>query len=142
MSAAPLSDVAVRRLTARRDARGELVVAEVPKDVPFSIMRMFYVRDVPAGTVRGRHGHYRCRQMLVCQSGRIAVDVSDGKEECHFVLEPGEFLVLEPGLMGTETYLDGGSILLVLCDQPYDPEDYIHTIEALAEFRAEAEVPN
>jgi len=136
VSRAELSDVAVKRLTARRDARGELVVAELSKDVPFAIARLFYVRDVPAGTVRGRHGHYRCRQMLVCQSGRIAVDVGDGKDERRFILESGEYLMLEPGLMGAETYLDENSILLVLCDQPYNPEDYIHTGEALAEFRA------
>jgi hypothetical protein len=138
MSGAQLADVTVSGLTTRRDLRGELVVAELQRDVPFPILRLFYVRDVPAGTVRGRHGHYRCRQMMVCQQGRIRVDISDGNVERHFTLLPGHFLVLEPGLIGTETYLEDDSILLVLCDQPYDPEDYIYTLEALAAFRAQS----
>ena len=137
MSEAQLGNVTVGRLTTRRDSRGELVVAELQRDVPFPISRLFYVRDVPAGTVRGRHGHFRCRQMMVCQKGRIGVGISDGSGERHFVLEPGHFLVLEPGLIGTETYLEDDSILLVLCDQPYDPEDYFYTLEALASFRAQ-----
>ena len=138
MSAAQLAHIMVNQLTVRRDARGELVVAELQKDVQFPILRLFYVRDVPVGSVRGRHGHYRCRQMMICQKGRIKVDVSDGEGARHFILKPGNFLVLEPGLIATETYLDDDSTLLVLCDQPYDPEDYIFTFEALAAFRAQS----
>ncbi len=38
----------------------------------------------------------------------------------------GEFINLGPGIFATETFLvDEGSILLVLCDRPFEADDYV-----------------
>jgi dTDP-4-dehydrorhamnose 3,5-epimerase-like enzyme len=119
-----------------RDARGALTVAEFGKFVPFPVVRMFYVRDVPPGTMRGMHAHYRCSQYMVCISGRLRITVADGRNEQGFELAPGQGMFVPPGIFATETYLDADSVMLALCDRPYEKDDYIHTLEEFLEFRA------
>jgi len=80
----------------------------------------------PPGTARGGHAHKACSQFLVCLRGRISVDAIDGTLSRNFVLEQGDFLNLVPGIYSTETFMDEGSVLAVLCDRPYEPEDYVY----------------
>lgn len=128
-----LADVTVKDFIRNRDKRGELTVLE---QMPFEVVRFFYVHDVPAGTTRGQHGHFRCRQYLICQVGRLLVEMTDGTDTRRFELQPGQGVALEPGLFGTETYIEPGTVMLVLCDRAYDKGDYIHDLETLRHFRA------
>lgn len=130
-----LSSIAVRPLQQIVDARGELNICTFRDMVPFNVVRIFYVRDVPPGTARGQHGHRRCSQFLICQQGRVAVEVSDGHQSLSLVLSPGQGLLIEPGILATETYLEPGTVLLVLCDRVYEADDYIHDVAELAAFR-------
>jgi mannose-6-phosphate isomerase-like protein (cupin superfamily) len=134
---ADISRIKVRDLQIEQDARGELVVVDIAAQVPFVVSRLFYVRKVPVGQPRGQHGHYRCSQFMVCQSGRMRIDVTDGNIERRLNLKVGQSILVEPGIFATETYLDDDSILLVLCDMPYDREDYIRSREDLVKFRRE-----
>ncbi len=118
-----------------RDERGALTVAEFSKFVPFPVARIFYVSGVPAGMSRGGHAHYRCRQYVICQSGRVLLHLADGDSERAFELAPGQAVLIEPGIFGTQTYLDDGSISLILCDRPYEADDYIHGMDAFMEYR-------
>jgi dTDP-4-dehydrorhamnose 3,5-epimerase-like enzyme len=131
-----LEDIRIDGLTIVRDPRGELSILEFRDFVPFEVVRLFYVRDVPPGQTRGGHAHYRCRQYMICQAGRIAVALFDGTKERLLSLKPGQGILVEPGIFGTETYLDPASILLVLCDRPYEKNDYIHTREELVKYRS------
>jgi UDP-2-acetamido-3-amino-2,3-dideoxy-glucuronate N-acetyltransferase len=124
------------RLTLHRDARGELAVAEFAKDVPFVPVRLFYIRDVPTAATRGDHAHKLCHQFLLCQAGRIRVDVFDGAHWAAFTLTPGDAVWIPPTLYATETFEVEGCTLLVLCDRPYEPSDYVNGLEAFARFRA------
>ena len=44
------------------DERGNLFVAEVAKQLPFAIQRVFFINHVPANATRGGHAHL----WLVC----------------------------------------------------------------------------
>ena len=72
---------------------------------------------------------------MICQAGRIAVALFDGKQERSLELSPGQAILVEPGIFGTETYLDTDSTLLVLCDRPYEKDDYIHDRDSVIRFR-------
>ncbi|MEX0828282.1 MAG: WxcM-like domain-containing protein, partial [Haliea sp.] len=59
----------VDRLT---DERGSLLPLDW-ESLPFEPRRIFTVSCVPAGTVRGGHGHRTCAQLLVAIAGEIEV---------------------------------------------------------------------
>ena len=122
----PLSRVTRGRAKRVDDDRGSLGVIDLPGHAPFVPVRMFWIHDVPPGTARGGHAHKACSQFLVCLRGRISVDAIDGTLSRNFVLEQGDFLNLVPGIYSTETFMDEGSVLVVLCDRPYEPEDYVY----------------
>jgi len=119
-----------------RDSRGVLVPIEIPSAIPFPVVRLFWVRDVPAGTGRGGHGHKVCRQYMICVTGGVLVDVTDGKISRRFELTAGDALDVQPGLFASETYQGPDSTLLVLCDRPFEAEDYLDNLEDLQVFRA------
>ena len=130
-------NVRIETLPTTRDSRGGLTALEISRTVPFPVVRLFYISGVPAGLSRGGHAHYRCSQYMICQSGRLGIAVRDGINERSFELSAGQAVLIEPGIFATQTYLDDDSVLLVLCDRPYEPEDYIHSIDAFLNYRRE-----
>jgi len=121
----PLSRVTRGKSKFFQDDRGSLDVLDIIDCAPFKPVRMFWISGAAPGTARGGHAHKACSQFFVCISGRIKVDAFDGAVSQTFLMEQGEFLNLVPGIFATETFLDEGAILLVLCDRPYEQDDYI-----------------
>ncbi len=114
---------------------GDLVVMEGESNVPFRIARVFVVR-APAGAVRGQHAHKRCTQFLTCSTGVVEVICGDGVRSSTFVLDrPDVGLLLPPGIWAQQTFRGIGSQLTVLCDRPYEAEDYIRDYAAFLAFR-------
>jgi dTDP-4-dehydrorhamnose 3,5-epimerase-like enzyme len=134
MSPRGVEDVRIDALPVTRDPRGALTVVEFSKSVPFAVARLFYVSGVPAGTSRGGHAHYRCSQYVICQVGRLGISLTDGVREHALELSSGQAILIEPGIFATQTYLDDESVLLVLCDRPYEAEDYIHGMDAFVKY--------
>ena len=131
----PLSRVTQGRAKLVEDDRGSLGVIEIASHAPFVPVRMFWISEVPAGTARGGHAHKACSQFLVCLRGRINVNAIDGTLSQNFVLGQGDFLNMVPGIYSTETFLDEGSVLAVLCDRPYEPDDYVYERELFVPIR-------
>lgn len=130
-----LDGLKIDTLPTVRDVRGALTVAEFSRFVPFAVVRLFYVREVLPNTARGQHAHFRCSQYVICVSGRVRVDFADGTGERSVILSPGQAILIEPGIFATETYLDADSVLLFLCDRPYEKDDYIHTLDEFLQLR-------
>ena len=117
------------------DSRGDLTVFQENSCVPFSISRVFAVTAL-ANSVRGQHAHKRCSQFMVCLSGSIEVICNDGFAEKRLLLDRSNLgLILPPGIWAEEIYKKDHSILLVLCDYPYDESDYILSIQELKKFK-------
>ena len=130
-----VSDVKDLTLPSRARENGELVVAEAHKECPYTIARVFTVRAA-AGAVRGRHAHRQCSQFMICVHGAIEVTCDDGAAQKTFSLDRGnKALLVPPGIWATETYLVDGSVLSVLCDRPYEEDDYMRDFEAFLEWR-------
>lgn len=106
------------------DSRGKL--APLPFDgLPFVPQRSFFVTHVPAGTVRGRHGHRTGNQLLFCLCGRIEVSMRAGGEEAKVNLADDSCgLLIGPGIWAQQTYLTEHAVLLVLASDIYDPASY------------------
>ena len=129
-----VNDIKVDDLPEIRDPRGALVITEFDKYVPFPVVRVFYVHDVPPNTVRGRHAHRQCRQYMICQTGRLLLEATDGTQTRRIELHPGQGVLIEPGIFASETFAESDTMLLVLCDRPYDRGDYIESIETFLEM--------
>ncbi|MEQ9394751.1 sugar 3,4-ketoisomerase [Haliea sp.] len=102
------------------DERGLLLPLDW-ESLPFTPRRIFTVSGVPAGTVRGGHGHRTCAQLLVAIAGEIEVQLAHGGERRRVVLTPDSpALLVRAGVWFSQTYLSEGAVLLVLASEPYN----------------------
>jgi acetyltransferase-like isoleucine patch superfamily enzyme len=74
-----VAGVTLYRLPLIEDMRGNLIVAEVGKLLPFVPQRLFIVLDVPSAEVRGEHAHRSCHQFFICVRGSVKVVADDGR---------------------------------------------------------------
>ena len=109
-----------------QENNGDLVVAEGnSSEFSFSIARIFNIR-AQRGDVRGKHAHLQCTQMLICTNGAIEVYCDDNSTTEVYVLDkPNYALLISPGIWTKQKYLVDNTVLTVLCDRPYEEEDYI-----------------
>ena len=109
----------------RNKNNGYLGVFE-KESLPIKAKRIFYIKE-NAGVERGKHAHILCKQYLICISGKVELLCNDGKEENIYNLEPeGNSVLINNGIWTQQKYLIDNSILLVICDQPYEKVDYIY----------------
>jgi hypothetical protein len=120
-----IAEVTLIELPCHRGAGGDLVAMEGLNHLPFSIARVFTV-NAPAGNSRGNHAHKACTQFLVCPTGCVEVVCDDGTDRVVFILDrPNVGLLVPPSIWARQTYRAPGSVLLVICDRPYEEDDYI-----------------
>lgn len=112
-------------LQAKTDHRGRLYPFNLNKDWNFIPKRLFFIRDVPAGTVRGNHAHYNATQILICVKGNIDISMSNGQEEYCHSLTVGGYVIELPLTWTSMKFLTEDSILLVLSSNDHSEEDYI-----------------
>ena len=113
---------------------GNLVAIESSNDIPFDIERIFYVFDVHNQNDRGKHSHYKTKQVLIALCGKVTVVCDDGKERQEYILNnASEALYIPEMIWDEQIYYDKNTVLLVLSDTLYDSEDYIEDYE---EFRS------
>ena len=119
---------------------GELVVFEENIAViPFSIKRIFNVRS-EKDSVRGRHAHRLCSQILICSNGSIEVTCDDStNKEIYILNKPNYGLLVSPGIWTELKYIKQNTSMTVICDRLYEAEDYISDY---ADFRIFANTLN
>jgi len=131
----PISAVTPIELPHHFADNGDLVVMEGLTHVPFAIARVFVVR-APLGAIRGQHAHKICTQFLSCPIGSVKVRCDDGQKVMTYILEqPHVGLLVPPSIWMEQTYLARGSVLTVLCDRPYESQDYIRDYDDFKVYR-------
>jgi dTDP-4-dehydrorhamnose 3,5-epimerase-like enzyme len=107
------------------DPRGNLSFAESNVQVPFKIERVYYLYDVPAGSVRAGHAHKRLHQLVLPIGGSFDVRLFDGaREETVTLNRPHRGLHIGPMLWREIENFSSGSVCVVLASTPYDESDY------------------
>jgi UDP-2-acetamido-3-amino-2,3-dideoxy-glucuronate N-acetyltransferase len=118
--------VTLHQLPVVEDLRGNLTFGEIERHVPFAVKRYFLTFDVASEEARGEHAHRTLHQFLLCVHGRVHIVADDGRNGQEFILDrPNLALHLPPLVWGVQYHFSPGSVLLVLCSDFYDPEDYI-----------------
>ncbi len=115
---------------------GNLVPIESNHDVPFPIKRIFYVYGVKNQDDRGKHAHYKTKQVLICVHGKVEVLVNDGNNHQKYLLEsPQQALYIPEMIWDEQVYLTKDTVLLVLSNMKYVPEDYIHDFKEFKKLK-------
>ena len=115
---------------------GNLVPIEANHDIPFPIKRVFYVYGVKNQDDRGKHSHYKTKQVLICVHGKVEVLVNDGLKEKKYLLEsPQQALYIPEMIWDEQIYLSEDTVLLVLSNMKYNPKDYIHDFETFKKIK-------
>jgi dTDP-4-dehydrorhamnose 3,5-epimerase-like enzyme len=106
------------------ESNGSLFVFD-SEHLPFAAERIFFVR-APRGALRGEHAHREGKQFLAVLAGKVDVTTvaTDGSRHVSS-LGVGDGLYLPPRIWSSQFFVDTDSLLLVLCDGPYDEADYI-----------------
>jgi len=115
---------------------GNLVPIESELDIPFDIKRVFYVYGVENQNDRGKHSHYKTRQLLICLSGKIDVICDDGKnKKTYHLTKPNQAVYIPEMIWDEQKYLSKDSVLLVLSNTKYDKSDYIEDYDEFKKIR-------
>ena len=118
------------------DERGNLVVAEGEKDIPFDIKRVFYIFGSDHDVVRGQHANSKTQFVLINVAGTSKVKVKDGEgNEAIYCLNRPHTGIYLPTMVWKEMYdFSGDSVLLVLASEHYDPEEYIRDYDTFVKM--------
>lgn len=112
------------------DGRGNLSIIEEFKQIPFKILRSYWIYDVPGGCERGGHAYKNNTEFIVALSGSFDVIVDDGKSQRNFHLNRSYMGLLIPkGLWRVMNNFSTNSVALILSDTEYNENDYIMDYE-------------
>lgn len=108
------------------DERGALVALEANRQIPFDILRVYYIYGTAQGVARGFHAHKALKQVAVCLKGSCRFVLDDGNARVEVLLDnPAQGLLID-SLMWREMYdFSEDCVLMVLANQLYDELDYI-----------------
>lgn len=114
---------------------GHLVPIEGEGDVPFQINRLYYITDVPKGSVRGFHSHEDLEQVLICVSGSVKIKTCIPGNEEHILLDKANKGLYVGPMVWREMYdFSEGAVLLVLASKHYNEKDYIRDYDVYCEM--------
>lgn len=105
---------------------GYLSAIEEMRDIPFSIKRVYYITDVPSGTIRGFHAHRLLHQVLICMQGSVTIKIYNENEKTEIVLNKSDVgLYLGPMTWREMSNFSKDCVLTVLASEYYSEDDYI-----------------
>ena len=131
-----INDVKIIELSFFPEERGDLVVIEHEINCPFNVKRTFSVR-APLNEIRGDHAHKECGQFAVCLNGEVECVCDDGVNKKTFLLNsPNYGLYIPKSIWQLQKYTKENSVLLFLCDLPYDSSEYIHEYDEFLKYRS------
>lgn len=123
-----VTDCRVIDLPKIEDDRGNLTFVENGDgNLPFDIERVYYLYDVPGGSVRGSHAHKELQQLIIAMSGSFDVVLEDGFGTTQrFQLNRSyQGLLVRPMMWRTLDNFSSGAVCMVLASMRYGEEDYI-----------------
>jgi dTDP-4-dehydrorhamnose 3,5-epimerase-like enzyme len=107
------------------DPRGNLTFIENDRHIPFEIKRVYYLYDVPGGSMRAGHAHKVLHQFLIAMSGSFDVTVDDGQQKMKFHLNRSYYGLYIPPMIWREIdNFSSGSVCLALASDFFDEADY------------------
>ena len=130
-----VSEVRIIELPKFLDDRGNLSFAENYKQIPFEIMRTYWLYDVPGGISRGGHGERDNEEFIIALSGSFEILVDDGRKSKTFTLNRSYYgLYIPKGIWREIKEFSTNALALEFGSIPYDINDYIRDYDDFKEF--------
>ena len=118
------------RFPSKGDSRGELVVVEENRELPFAIKRIYYLIKTKEGVRRGFHAHRNLDQVLLAISGSCRVLVDDSYRREEYLLNDCQNGLRIKNLVWREMFdFSPDCVLLVLASEIYNEDDYIRNYD-------------
>ncbi len=123
----------------RGDERGKLIAVENDTDIPFSIRRIFYIYGSDDKVVRGQHANRRSEFVLINVAGSCKIRVTDADGETRvFVMDDPSVGLYLPTMVWKDMYdFSPDSVLLVLSNEKYDPDEYVRNFDEFLKGKTE-----
>lgn len=109
-----------------QDSRGLLLAIN---RIPFEAQRMFFITNVPEGTIRGDHFSKTSSFLYILIQGGCKVDLDDGIEKETHHLVTGDGILFPPETWMKIYDFTTDAILCILADTEYRQHDYISDYE-------------
>ena len=111
---------------------GTLIVLEKDKEINFDIKRIFYIIDNNDNLSRGNHANINSHFILISIVGTCKVSIDDGFENITiFELNNPSYGLYISNLIWKKMFdFSKDCILLILSNNNYDPNEYIHDYQA------------
>lgn len=116
------------------DSRGSLIAIENNKQIPFDLKRIFYVYGSESDVIRGCHANRKTEFVLIAISGKCCVTIKDaltGKSHEIILDKPYKGLYLNKLVWKEMHSFSENAVLLVLCSEEYDSEEYVYDFKEL-----------
>lgn len=132
-----LEDVLLFRMKQLIEDNGNLLPIELNSEIPFRVKRTFFVTDVPDKKPRGKHSHYKTKQLIVCLKGSIDVKLHDGVNGKIYKIKQGDGIYIPNLIWDEQIYNTKDTILVSLCSTHYTIEDYILDFDEFKKIKKE-----
>lgn len=118
------------------DSRGFLGVLE-EMGSEFNAQRIYWLDNFLAGTIRGEHAHRNLNQILIQIRGRCEILLDDSVSKEIFILDQtSEYGIFVPrGIWRSIKSFSNDSLLMVVANMIFDPNDYLNTYEEFINWR-------
>ncbi|MDF3134936.1 sugar 3,4-ketoisomerase [Pseudomonas extremaustralis] len=117
------------------DERGQLVVLEAQKNVPFDIKRVYFLMGTRPGVSRGFHAHRELLQAAICVSGQCRMLMNDGLKTEEVILNSsGKAIFIDKMIWHEMHDFSSDCVLLVLASDFYNEQDYIRNYSEFIGF--------
>ena len=117
------------------DDRGNLSFIEEENHVPFRVMRVYWIYDVPGGEFRGSHAFRETEEFIVALSGSFDVVLHNGMEEKRYSMNRSYYGLFVPKMhfRRIENF-STNSLALILASTTYNENDYIRDFNEFLSF--------
>jgi len=118
------------RLPNVADRRGILAYATSGIEIPFPVVRVFWIYDVPINQSRGGHAHRVCSEVVFAVKGSFTMCVDDGHGRSEVRIDDPTLGILVPANVWCELRdFEPDTVLAVLASHPYDSQGYVDSYE-------------
>ncbi len=104
------------------DDRGTLIPYN---DIPFPAKRVFFIKNVPLGEIRGNHFSKTSSFLMIPVNGTCVVELNNGHAIEKYDLSIGKALYFPPQIWIRVHDFSKDAVLCVVSDKEYAPSDYV-----------------
>lgn len=117
------------------DDRGILNVIECGIDIDFIIKRVYYIHGNTANFTRGFHAHKELKQLMVCISGSVEVELNDGTDiEIHQLDSHDKGLLIDFPAWRVLRNFTKDALVVVFANELFSEDDYIKNYDEFLDY--------